>query len=84
MTEGFLCPVCAYSDPSSSPFANGEGYWAQEICPCCGTQFGYDDDQTSHAELRKRWVSAGAKWWSKSRHSPPNFDGLDQLKRASL
>jgi hypothetical protein len=84
LSDGFVCPVCGYSDLPSPPYVNGQGYWAHEICPSCGTQFGYDDCDTSHEELRQRWLALGAAWWSPSRPQPTNFDGIEQLRRAGL
>ena len=40
------------------------------ICPCCGTQFGADDLEKPHAELRKEWVQSGAEWWSQNEPAP--------------
>jgi len=48
MNQGFSCPVCGYNDPALPPF--GEE-WRDEICPSCGSQFGYDDANTSHEDL---------------------------------
>jgi hypothetical protein len=33
------------------------------ICPCCGTEFGNDDAQFSHGQLREMWISEGARWF---------------------
>jgi hypothetical protein len=33
------------------------------ICECCGTEFGLDDEDASFAELRERWVNQGAQWF---------------------
>ncbi len=50
----YICPVCEYGgleeDPKTRTF---------EICPQCGTEFGYQDCVTSHEELRKRWIAEG-------------------------
>lgn len=34
-----------------------------EICPCCGTEFGNDDAQFSHEQLRSAWLQRGAPWF---------------------
>ena len=34
----FICPVCGWNDLEQDPSMK-----THEICPCCGTQFGYDD-----------------------------------------
>ena len=33
------------------------------ICPCCGTEFGNDDAEFSHEQLREMWVAGGANWF---------------------
>jgi hypothetical protein len=50
------CPVCAYN---KLPYAPRD----YEICPCCGTEFGNDDAELSHQELRQRWADQHAPWF---------------------
>ncbi|MNT37727.1 hypothetical protein D3C72_1738810 [compost metagenome] len=83
MKLGFTCPVCGFHDAKLPPFEDGQNEWSQEICPSCGTQFGYDDAALSHHALRLRWVEGGAKWWA-TRPAPNDFDGLQQLRAAAL
>ncbi len=33
------------------------------ICRCCGTEFGYDDHNLSYSDLRLEWIENGARWW---------------------
>jgi hypothetical protein len=40
------------------------------ICPCCGTEFGYDDDFKSFAQLRQEWIAGGMRWFFRK---PPLF-----------
>ncbi|MNS68253.1 hypothetical protein D3C72_1015300 [compost metagenome] len=82
MKLGFTCPVCGFHSAKLPPFEDGQNKWYQEICPSCGTQFGYDDTSTHH-ELRLRWVESGARWWAPD-PAPDGFDGLQQLKAAGL
>jgi len=49
------------------------------ICPSCGTEFGYDDAALSHEELRAEWLEEGASWWSPAQPPPPGWDGITQL-----
>ncbi|RJF91153.1 hypothetical protein D3876_13560 [Sphingomonas cavernae] len=83
MSEGFQCPVCGYRDEKLPSYDDDEETWYQEICPSCGTQFGYDDATISPTQLRSRWLASGAKWWSEGR-PPADFDGREQLRRAGL
>jgi len=52
----FRCPVCMYG---SLPYPARDYH----ICPCCGTEFGNDDAEFSHAQLREMWVADGAFWF---------------------
>lgn len=51
----FVCPVCGWPNLPDPP----QDY---EICPSCGTEFGYDDFTRSHAELRAEWMANGMAW----------------------
>jgi rubrerythrin len=43
MSTSFVCPVCGFPDLTEQPrYADGGS--SDEICPSCGFQFGYDDD----------------------------------------
>lgn len=67
------CPVCGYGELTDLP----EHF---SICPSCGTEFGYDDDMASHAELRQRWIAGGAKWWDIDESPPPFWSPVAQLR----
>lgn len=68
------CPVCCLADGLT-----GDARY-QEICPCCGVQFGYDDARMSHEALRARWISAGMLWWSSSKPPPVGWDPETQIQ----
>ena len=38
-----ICPVCGYSHLKEGP-CDEFGCSTYEICPCCGFEFGFDDD----------------------------------------
>ncbi len=38
MSAHFTCPVCGYPSLQEEPF------YSYEICPCCGVEFGFDDE----------------------------------------
>lgn len=73
-----VCPVCGYDGLAEQAY-DERGGASFEICPSCGTEFGYDDSAATHTELRQRWLAAGARWWSKSQQPPPGWDPRDQL-----
>jgi len=68
----YTCPVCAYS---RMPYPIEEG----NICPCCGTEFGYDDMDATYREVRDRWVGAGTPWFSPIDAPPLLWNGIVQL-----
>lgn len=65
------CPVCGYV-MRHLPIDF-------HICPCCGTEFGYDDAGRTHADLRASWLRSGAQWWSPNQAPPPNWDPYTQI-----
>src|SRR4051812_48316988 len=69
----YTCPVCGYKR-LRYPAAD-EGV----ICPCCGTQFGYSDAGTTHAQLRREWVREGMKWYSRVTPAPEGWNPAEQL-----
>jgi hypothetical protein len=80
------CPVCGYRRLFHPPWADDSP--SHEICPCCGTHFGYDDfasDEiaraTRHRELRNDWSEAGYPWFS-STPMPSDWDPRRQLADA--
>jgi hypothetical protein len=81
--ERNTCPVCGYPE-LEVPAYDSYGCSSQDICPCCGIQFGYDDARTSHEELRRRWLSQGAPWFSAATLPPPNWSATRQLADAGL
>lgn len=66
------CPVCLYGSLLYPP----ENH---EICPCCGTEFGLDDEQETHLQLRSKWIARGAPWFSHYTLPPPGWSGIEQL-----
>lgn len=70
----YVCPVCGYDGLARAPYYPDEwGSPSDEICPSCGTQFGYHDAGTRydtvkraarHEQLRAKWIAGGMRWWS--------------------
>jgi len=73
----YNCPVCGFD---GMPFPATDN----NICSCCGTEFGYHDRRTSHDELRRIWISKGAPWFSRAMSPPPNWDWVSQLYKSGL
>ena len=71
----FRCPVCFFN---SLPYPPRDYH----ICPCCGTEFGNDDADFSHAELRRRWIANGAPWFYEN--PPERWNPWIQLINAGV
>jgi hypothetical protein len=71
----FTCPVCFYSRLQDPP----RDY---NICECCGTEFGTDDDGRSWGELRAAWLAHGAPWFFGT--APFLWNPYSQLLRANV
>jgi hypothetical protein len=77
MINTYTCPVCAYA--MSEPVEEGN------ICPCCGTEFGYDDDLgVTYGQLRQLWIERGCAWFSPVAAIPDNWDPILQLIEADF
>lgn len=79
-----ICPVCGY-DRLRRPVQN------DDICPCCGTHFGYEDAapteegrQQRWKELRAEWRSYDYPWFSPVTLPPAHWDPHAQLLAAGL
>ena len=69
----YTCPVCAYPE-MADPVEEGN------ICPCCGTEFGYDNDLgVTYRQLRDRWITDGMQWFSPVRLPSDSWDPVRQL-----
>lgn len=73
------CRVCGY-ELSSAPWGDDGDTPSWDICPCCGTEFGYEDcTLVSAKNKRNRWFADGCKWFDpKSR--PLDWDCEHQLE----
>lgn len=79
------CPVCGWPELHAPP-RSASGAPSFELCPCCGFEFGYDDDDqgVTYEQARTRWTAGGMEWWSDSRPAPATWDAARQLARAGL
>lgn len=87
-SRNFVCPVCGY--PQLKEPAYDRGLPSYEICPSCGTEFGYDDAHATEsrtdvlASLRQQWVDKGFPWSGVASEPPPNWNPAEQLASAGL
>jgi hypothetical protein len=62
---------------------------SDEICPCCGIQFGYDDfaggseakRQGVYGSWREAWVAKGMPWTSRAERPPNDWNPGRQVER---
>ena len=74
----YTCPVCAFRDLPLPPTSF-------TICPCCGTEFGYDDFAIGYDALRQRWISHGAQWFASDEWpAPQGWNAFVQLAQGGL
>jgi hypothetical protein len=76
----FTCPVCGYPSLEEPPRYEG-GSPSLEICPSCGFQFGWtDDDQDyTYEQWRSRWKAEGMLWDGGRQPPPEGWDPVAQL-----
>ena len=68
------CPVCGFG-PYSPPYSSADELrHSFDICPCCGCEYGYDDNE----EHFDRWESTGCAWFTQSER-PPDWNLSSQL-----
>lgn len=70
----YTCPVCFFDQLHEAP----TNY---NICDCCGTEFGNDDELKTHAELRQDWIARGARWFFGA--APAHWSAWTQLGRGT-
>lgn len=75
MTEKMTydCPVCGYNKLRCPPV----DFF---ICCCCGTEFGNDDFDVSHQQLREQWIQSGMSWFSEYTLPSPQWNPTEQLR----
>ncbi len=85
-----LCLACGFD--LGFPAWDGD-FPSDEICPCCGIQFGFDDvtaltEKISSRNIfylgwRSKWKLDGMRWWSESRMPTEDWDPVRQLENIS-
>ena len=73
-TKKNICAACGYPH-LLSPQRSASGGASHEICPACGFEPGYtDDDQDiTPDQWRDQWVAGGKKWFSKGTQQPTDW-----------
>lgn len=85
MASNYKCPICGFSELHEPPY-DDDDCPSFEICPCCGSEFGYDDAAPSLEKrsqkwyvLREKWVSEGMSWYSDNRMPPEDWNPTLQV-----
>ena len=73
--ENSCCRVCGY-ELSEPPWGEDGQSPSWDICPCCGTEFGYNDCTLASVQKnRGEWILNGKKWFDKTKKPEDwNFD----------
>jgi hypothetical protein len=73
-TPQHLCAACGYTQ-LRAPQRSASGGASHEICPACGFEPGYTDDELelTPAAWKKEWLAAGAQWFSKGVPQPKDW-----------
>jgi hypothetical protein len=105
-TGRWSCPVCGYPELDVPPYAKigappytvrgGPPYAlflgapSYDVCPCCGFEFGYDDEPgavargLSFEEYRREWIAGGCRWFMSSGMPPDGWSPRRQLDEAGI
>ncbi len=76
------CRVCGY-ELDSPPWGEGGDEPTWDICPCCGTEFGYEDCTLESTRARREgWVSGGMRWFDRKK-KPMDWSFEEQYKKIS-
>ncbi len=75
-----ICAACGWRN-LELPQRSSSGGASHEICPACGFEPGYtDDDQNiSYEDWRQQWVAGGLKWFSSSVPRPADWNPIVNL-----
>lgn len=76
----YKCPVCNYKG-LFEPAYNKSGYGSDDICPCCGFQFGYHDYPNKEENIKKwreNWINRGCPWHYRT--PPEGWDSKKQIE----
>lgn len=66
-TNSFYCRVCGLY-LGYQPWGEDGKTPSYEICPCCGVEFGYEDDSKSSIQAyREQWIRNDCQWFVTSK-----------------
>jgi hypothetical protein len=79
-TPAHTCAACGYRQ-LRYPQRSADGGASHEICPSCGFESGFtDDDQgLTHQDWRTKWVTNGMPWFGKGTERPTDWNPMQDL-----
>ena len=98
----YTCPCCGFLGLGSPPYADVAGMGlirglpapyathlgmpSYEVCPCCGFEFGNDDDPgtatpETFEQYLENWIALGTPWFDLSKR-PAKWSLSDQIRKA--
>ena len=82
--QNYLCPVCGFPELTEPP-RDEHGTPSYEICPCCGFEYGVDDEQEGQTveTYRTQWLTTGARWFCPEER-PPLWSLEEQLNNIGV
>ena len=80
----YTCPVCGYGGLKEPPRGESGKCPSYEICPSCGFEFGYDDEDQgfTYDSFREDWIKQGWHWRHES--PPEGWDPVKQMAKAGI
>lgn len=74
------CKVCGLFYPNFYPWGKNDDSPSHAICSCCGTEFGYEDNNLASAHnARKKWLEKDGAWFN-SEEKPKKWLMDQQIK----
>jgi hypothetical protein len=74
------CRVCGYLFTGFQPWGDDGETASFSYCPCCFTEFGFDDIRTELIrEKRRQWIDKGYLWYEINK-KPADWNPREQLK----
>lgn len=83
--DKFKCRVCGLDQSPDLPWGENGDHASFNICPCCGVEFGYEDDSLQNCLLaRRNWVEVRRCAWFPPKDRPLDWDMPSQVRGIPL
>ena len=79
--DKYKCRVCGLSQYPDLPWGDSGDEPSNNICSCCGVEFGYSDETKYQClYVRKHWIEMENCEWLMKSDRPDNWNMPDQLR----